>query len=165
VLAGQHYSFMPSASDTKSSGLTFSIQNMPKWATFNSSTGQLSGTPTVAEVGTYANIIISVSDGTDHAALPVFAVAVTETASGSATLTWTAPTENTNGSALTNLAGYIINYGTSAGTLSEKVKITNPGIVTYLLSNLSPGTWYFSITAYTASNESAQSEVASYTVD
>ncbi len=166
VVVGQRYSFQPAASDSSSSGLTFSIQNAPSWAAFNSATGELSGTPTAAEVGTYANIIIGVSDGTSQSALPAFAVAVTETASGSATLSWTPPTENTNGSALTNLAGYWINYGTSAGSLSEKVQIDNPGIVTYVLSNLSPGTWYFSITAYTASNvQSAPSAVASYTVD
>jgi hypothetical protein len=166
VVVGQHYSFQPSATGADSSGLTFSIQNMPSWATFNSTTGQLSGTPTAAEVGTYANIIISASDGTSQSALPAFAVAVTEAGSASATLSWSPPTENTNGSPLTNLAGYWIKYGTSADSLSEKVQIDNPGIVTYVLSNLSPGTWYFSITAYTATNiESAPSTVASYTVD
>jgi Putative Ig domain len=166
VVAGQRYSFQPAAKDSDSSELTFSIQNMPSWATFDSTTGQLSGTPTAAEVGTYANIIISVSDGTSQSALPAFAVAVTEVASGSATLSWTAPTENTNGTALTDLAGYWINYGTSADNLSEKVQIHSPGIVTYVLTNLSPGTWYFSMTSYTAANvQSAPSAVARYTVD
>jgi putative Ig domain-containing protein len=166
VVVGQRYSFQPAASDSSSGALTFSIQNAPDWTTFNSATGQLSGTPTAAEVGTYANIIISVSDGTSETALPAFSVAVTETASGTATLSWTAPSENTNGTALTNLAGYWINYGTSADNLSEKVKVDNPGIVTYVVSNLSAGTWYFSITAYSAANvQSAPSSVASYTVD
>lgn len=166
VVIGQHYSFQPSAEDASGSGLTFSIQNMPSWATFDSTTGQLSGTPTAAEVGTYANIIISASDGTNQTALPAFSVAVTEAGSASATLSWSPPTENTNGSALTDLAGYWIKYGTSANNLSEKVQIDNPGIVTYVLSNLSAGTWYFSITAYTAANvQSSPSAVASYTVD
>jgi len=166
VVVGQRYTFQPAASGPSSGALTFSVQNAPSWTTFNSATGQLSGTPTAAEVGTYANIIISVSDGTSESALPGFAVAVTEVANGSATLSWTPPTENTNGSALTNLAGYWINYGTRSDDLSEKVQINNPGIVTYVLSNLSQGTWYFSITAYTAANvQSAPSAVASYTVD
>jgi hypothetical protein len=166
VVVGQQYSFQPAASESSSSALTFSIQNAPSWTTFDSATGQLSGTPTAAEVGTYANITISVSDGTSQSALPAFSVAVTEAGSASATLSWSPPTENTNGSALTNLAGYWINYGTSADSLSEKVQIDNPGIVTYVLSNLSPGTWYFSITAYSAANaQSAPSAVASYTVD
>jgi hypothetical protein len=166
VVVGQRYTFQPAASDSSSSSLTFSIQNAPSWTTFDSATGQLSGTPTAAEVGTYSNIIISVSDGTSQSALPAFAVAVTESANGSATLSWTAPSENTNGSALTNLAGYWIDYGTSADNLTEKVQIDNPGIVTYVVSNLSPGTWYFSISAYSAANvQSEPSAVASYTVD
>jgi hypothetical protein len=166
VVAGQRYSFQPAASDSNNSALTFSIQNTPSWATFDTSTGLLSGTPTASEVGTYPNIIISVSDGTSETALPAFSVAVTETASGTATLSWTAPSENTNGTALTNLAGYWINYGTSADHLSEKVQVDNPGIVTYVVSNLSPGTWYFSLTAYSVENvQSAPSSVASYTVD
>jgi Putative Ig domain len=166
VVAGQRYSFQPSATDTNGSALTYSIQNTPSWATFDSTTGQLSGTPTVAEVGTYANIIITVSDGGSEATLPAFAIAVTEAASGTATLSWTAPTENTNGTALTDLAGYWISYGTSADDLSQKVQIDNPGIATYVLTNLSSGTWYFSMTSYTAANvQSAPSAVASYTVD
>lgn len=166
VVVGQNYSFQPAASDSSSGSLTFSVQNAPSWTTFNSATGQLSGTPTAAEVGTYANIIISVSDGTSESALPGFAVAVTENGNGSATLSWEPPTENTNGTALTDLAGYWINYGTSAKSLSEKIQIDNPGIVTYVLSNLSPGTWYFSITAFTAANvQSSPSAVASYTVN
>ncbi len=166
VVVGQNYNFQPAVSESSGTALTFSIQNAPSWTTFNSATGELSGTPTAADVGTYANIVITVSDSASESALPAFAVAVTEAGSASATLSWTPPTENTNGTALTDLAGYWINYGTSAKNLSEKVQIDNPGIVTYVLSNLSPGTWYFSITAFTAAKvQSAPSAVASYTVD
>ncbi len=63
VVAGQPYSFTPSASDADGDALSFSIQNRPAWATFASSTGQLSGTPTRTQVGSYGNILISVSDG------------------------------------------------------------------------------------------------------
>jgi hypothetical protein len=42
------------------------------------------------------------------------------------------------------------------------VQIANPGIVTYAVSNLSPGTWYFSIRDYTSANvESGASVVVS----
>jgi hypothetical protein len=166
VVAGQHYSFEPIVTTSDSSTLSFSIQNMPSWATFNTMTGQLSGTPTLAEVGTYAGIVIIVSDGTSQAALPAFAIAVTETAVGTATLSWTAPTENTNGSPLTDLAGYWISYGTSADNLTEKVQVDNPGIMTYVVSNLSPGTWFFSISAYSAADAiSTPSAVATVTID
>lgn len=166
VVAGQRYAFQPTAQTSGNTGLTFSIQNTPSWAAFNATTGELSGTPTAADVGSYSNIRISVSDGTEESALPAFAIHVTQMADGSATLSWTPPTENTNGTALTNLAGYLISYGTSATALDQQVKVANAGITTYVVSNLSPGTWYFTVTAYTASNtESAPSSAVSYTVD
>jgi hypothetical protein len=166
VIVGQRYSFQPTAASSSADALTFNIQNAPSWATFNSATGELYGTPTAADVGSYPNIRISVTDGTEESALPVFAIKVTETADGSATLSWVPPTENTNGSALTNLAGYVINYGTSAKALDQQVRIASAGITTYVVSNLSPGTWYFNVTAYAASNsQSSPSSTVSYTVD
>jgi hypothetical protein len=166
VVAGQPYVFQPTTQGSSTGTLTFSIQNAPSWATFNAATGELSGTPTAAEVGSYANIRISVSDGAEESSLAAFAINVTEMANGSATVSWTAPTENTNGTALTNLAGYVISYGTSSSALNQQVKVANAGITTYVVSNLSPGTWYFTVTAYSASNtQSAPSGTASYTVD
>ncbi len=70
-----------------------------------------------------------------------------------------------DGTPLTNLAGYLIYYGTSANAMTETVKIANPGILTYVLSNLSPGTWYFAVSAYTSADvQSGQSAVASNTI-
>jgi hypothetical protein len=166
VLVGNAYSFTPATTDPSGAALTFNVKNAPGWATFNSMTGELSGTPTAADVGTYANITIGVSDGTSSVSLPAFQIAVTQVANGSATLTWVAPTENTNGTPLTNLAGYQIYYGTSATVMSQSVKLANPGIVTYVVSNLSPGTWYFSVRAYTSGNvASGTSVVVSKTID
>ena len=166
VVAGNAYSFTPTTTDPSGAALTFSVKNAPSWATFNSATGELSGTPTTADVATYSNITISVSNGTTSVSLPAFPIAVTQMANGSATLQWVAPTENTNGTALTNLAGYRIYYGTSATAMTQTVQITNPDIVTYEVSNLSPGTWYFSARSYTSANvESNASAVASKTID
>src|SRR5215469_1833816 len=76
VVAGQNYSFTPAASSPSGSALSFSITNLPGWASFNSHNGQLSGTPTAASVGTFANIQISASDGQSTAALAAFAITV-----------------------------------------------------------------------------------------
>jgi hypothetical protein len=160
--AGTAYSFTPTASDPNGNALTFSIQNPPSWASFNTQSGNLSGTPSSGYAGTYSNIIISVSDGTSTASLPAFTIIVTQVANGSATVTWSAPTQNTDGSALTNLAGFNIYYGTSASNLNQSVQIANPGLTTYALGNLAPGTWYFAVNAYTtAGAESAISGIAS----
>jgi len=72
--AGGQYSFTPTASDADSGdSLSFSIQNKPGWASFNSATGALTGT---ASSGNSTNIIISVSDGTATANLPSFSINV-----------------------------------------------------------------------------------------
>ena len=68
----------------------------------------------------------------------------------SVTLSWSAPTENTNGSALTNLTGYIIYYGTSASAMTQTIDINTVGMLTYVVDNLSAGSWYFQIVAVNA---------------
>ncbi len=70
------YSFTPTADDIDGDSLTYSITNKPTWLTFDSATGELSGTPTNADVGSYPNIEISVSDGSETVSLPVFDLAV-----------------------------------------------------------------------------------------
>jgi hypothetical protein len=66
---------------------------------------------------------------------------------GTVILSWNAPTENTNGTALTNLAGYDIYYGTSSSQLTQVISIDSVGLLTYVMSNLSFGTWFFEVVA------------------
>jgi hypothetical protein len=166
VTVGQAYSFTPTASDPDGQALTFAIANKPSWATFNSSTGRLSGTPAAADAGTYAGIVISVTDGTASAALPSITLTVQQVQLGSATVSWTPPTQNTDSSALTNLKGYRVKYGTSASNLSLSVDLPTPGITSVMIESLSPGTWYFAVTAYNTSNvESDLSNVASKVIN
>ena len=66
-------------------------------------------------------------------------------------LTWIPPTENTDGTALTNLSGYDIHYGTSSGNYTQSIAVSNAGIATYVVDNLTPGTYYFSVAAVNAS--------------
>src|SRR4051812_11525067 len=56
---GKAYSFKPTAADADKDTVTFTIANKPSWATFNAATGLLSGTPTGADVGTFAGIEIA----------------------------------------------------------------------------------------------------------
>ena len=154
------YSFRPTASDGDGDTLAFSIANRPAWATFNTATGQLSGTPTAMSVGTYSNIAISVSDGKSRAALAEFAITVTDVSRGVAELTWEPPTQNTDGSPLTNLAGYRIVYGSSAQQLTQTIQVANAGLSSFVVENLAPGTYYFAVRAYASSGaESSDSNV------
>jgi hypothetical protein len=165
IAEGQAYSFTPTASDPDGDTLTFSIVNKPSWATFSASNGRLSGTPGTGTQGTYSNIQIRVSDGTVQSSLPAFSVAVQQAANGSATLTWTPPTTRTDGTALTNLAGYRLRYGNSPGNYANTVKITNPGLTSYVVTNLASGTWHFVLAAYDGAGlESSNSSPVSKTI-
>ena len=83
---GTLYSFAPTANDANGSPLTFSISNRPSWATFNAGTGRLQGTPAGANVGTFADIRISVSDGQDSAQLAPFSIVVSNAANRAPTI-------------------------------------------------------------------------------
>jgi hypothetical protein len=158
------YSFKPTASDSDGDALTFQIQNKPVWSAFSTATGQLSGTPTQSDVGAYANIVISASDGVASAALPAFSIAVTQPSANGVTLSWIAPTENVDGSTLMNLAGFMIVYGPSKSMLHEVVRVNNPGADRYVL-DLPSGSYYFAIKAYTSGGvESALSNLVSTVV-
>jgi hypothetical protein len=167
VLVGSNYSFTPSTSAYNGATLTYSISNRPAWAQFNVSTGRLSGTPGAGHVGTYSDIVISVSDGSRTASIPSFSISVVATATGSATLSWLPPTQREDGTHLpvNELGGYRIYWGTSPNQLNQSVTLNGPGITTYVIEPLTPNTWYFAITALDASGiESTRSNVATKSI-
>jgi hypothetical protein len=146
--AGKFYSFTPTVVAPSGAALSYSVTNKPSWGTFNSATGTLSGTPTSAQ--TDANITVKVSEGGQSAALSPFSIVVAAAAapsSGSVTLSWSQPTQNTNGTALTNLAGYLIRYGTSSTALGWQISVGSPTSNSVEIGNLSAGTWYFEVAA------------------
>lgn len=168
VTAGSSYKFQPSATDSAGRTLSYSVAHAPSWATFSIASGALSGTPTTSQTGSYTGVVISASDGQASSALPAFTITVTAAAAatGSATLYWTDPTKNTDGSALTDLAGMRIHYGTSAANLSQEVQVAGSGTTSYTITNLPAGTWYFGAAAYTTTGIEGQlSTVASKTID
>lgn len=149
VRAGSAYGFTPTAADVDGDTLAFSIANKPSWASFAASTGKLSGTPNAVDVGTYSNIVVSVSDGKTTTSLPAFAVSVTVGSAGTARLTWTPPTQNEDGTSLTNLAGYRLLYGTSINALVQSVDIIPATRSSYDIEGLTPGQYYFAMQSYT----------------
>ncbi|MGH8326836.1 MAG: putative Ig domain-containing protein [Steroidobacteraceae bacterium] len=155
AIVGKLYSFQPAARDPSGLIMTFKIWNKPSWASFNSTTGRLYGTPTASNIGTYHWVQIEVLDATYHSWLRAYTLTVSGSTSSapptrSVTISWTPPTENTDGSTLTNLAGYHLYYGTSQSSLAHVVNITNSGLAAYVVSNLSAATWYFAMTSVNA---------------
>jgi hypothetical protein len=80
-------------------------------------------------------------------------IAITCTPYGSAVLTWTKPTLNTDGSTLTDLAGYILYYGTDPTlAVSTSRLIFNPDTLTTTISTLPLNQkYYFSIASRSTS--------------
>jgi hypothetical protein len=85
--------------------------------------------------------------------------------SRAATVSWDAPTSNSNGTPLTDLVGYRIYYGSSPEDFSHTVHIRTIGLQTYVIDDLEPGTWYFAVRAVAANGaESALSDIAVKTI-
>ena len=162
---GNQYEFNPTARDPEGDALSFSITNMPVWSNFSTSNGRLLGTPGAGDVGLYQNIRISVSDGQNSAFVPDFSIDVIQFGSGQATVFWTPPTSNDDGSFLADLAAYRVYYGTEVNIYPHDIYVANPGIASYVIENLCPNTYYFVLTAINSKGiESGFSNVASKTV-
>lgn len=165
IVYGRTYTFVPTATDPESTRLSFHILNKPGWASFDSITGTLEGTPDASDVGAYDGITISVSDGLYMVSLRSFGVDVVSTASGSITVQWLPPTERNDGTPLTDLAGYNLRWGTALGHYPNLATIPNAGVATYVIDELPPGTYYLVATAYDANGvESDFSNVAVATI-
>ncbi len=76
VNIGDEYRFKPVVSDADGDTLSFVSRRVPTWLSFNDATGELSGTPTLADVGLHENILIIAKDGTDQTKLPLFSIEV-----------------------------------------------------------------------------------------
>jgi hypothetical protein len=160
IVAGTGFSFAPTVTNPDNVSLTFSIINLPSWATFNTSSGRITGTPSQNDVGTYSNIRLSVTDGTTTYTSSPYTIQVVGTASGTATLTWAPPTTYTNGQPLT-VAGYKVYWGMTQGNYPNVVTLDNGGLASYVVDELTSGTWYFAVTSFDAARvESAYSNVA-----
>jgi len=96
---------------------------------------------------------------------PLSSTTVSPPTTGTATLNWVAPTENTDGTPLTDLAGYTIRYGTQIDAMTQSIDVRSAETTTYEISNLAPGTYYFEVIAYTSvGTESAPSDVQSKSI-
>jgi Fibronectin type III domain len=168
VTAGQNYLFQPTVSQG-GGVVTFKIQGQPAWAAFDPDTGVLTGKPATANEGTTGSITITGTNGSSSSSIGPFAIVVKAPAAapgtGSATLSWTPPADNTDGTPVTDLAGYHIYYGVSASALTTTVTVSDATETSYVVAGLAPGTYYFAVVAYNAAGmDSPKSNVASKTI-
>ena len=164
VQSGAGWSFTPTASDLDGDPLSFSVMGAPAWASLDRITGRLSGTPGPDDVGATEGIVITVSDGTGYASLSAFTLVVQPNTTGTALVAWLPPTQRTDGSSLSDLAGYRLYYGTRADSLPRTINLNN-GLSSYMVEGLETGTWYFAVVACdSAGRDSALSNVGSKTI-
>ncbi len=152
VTVGTVYSFTPSAVDPDGDSLSFTVSNLPTWASFDDTTGRVTGTPQDSDVGSYSNIQITVSDGAETAALNPFSITVdaATVVLGSINLDWTPPATRTDATALdiSEIGGYVVYLGSSVDSLQEVVDISDSSVTTYTIDELELGTYYVALKIY-----------------
>jgi len=167
ALVDVEYTFQPTVIVADGSSLAFTISNKPRWASFNTDTGHLSGIPADVHTGTYPDIIISVSAASHTTYLEAFNITVTASATNrDALLSWVAPTTNSSGTtlALNEIAGYRVYSGTESTNLSLTADTQDGSVTTFTITDLFSGVNYFAVTAYDfLNNESQYSNITSKT--
>jgi len=151
---GAAFDYQPMAHDPESDTLQFTATNLPPWASLDSISGRISGTPGPGDEGVYESISITVADAMHKVATAPFSITVgpglepeQEVGSGVASLQWEMPPSKVSGEPLDDLAGYRILYGRSSSDLDHSVLITNPATTSYQFSSLTSGVWYFAVVA------------------
>jgi hypothetical protein len=164
ILKDNAYTFTPTANDSDGDTLTFSINTQPSWATFDTATGKLSGTPANADVGTTTGIVISVSDSMETAALPAFDVTVklvnhaptisgtpATTVDADATYSFTPTASDSDGDTLTfNISNKPswATFDTATGKLSGTPTNADVGTTTGIVISVSDGTETVALAAF-----------------
>ena len=136
VSENELYYFTPQATDSENDLLTFSISNKPSWASFDTSSGTLSGTPVNTDIGYYGDITISVADEYSIVSLPVIGIDV-----------FAAEIEPPVNPQLNQITGYSIFMGTSHDNISLETNVTIGSNLTNSKDILSTESYYFSIIA------------------
>jgi hypothetical protein len=174
VQATRPYSFTPVASDAETpQRLVFSISNRPSWASFSTTTGTLSGTPSASDVGTWSNIRIRVSDGSLSTSLPAFSITVTAPPNRAPVISGTPPARATVGSAYSfrprasdpdgqRLRFSIVNqpawatFSTTTGTLAGTPGAQHVGTTSGIVIRVSDGTNTVELPAFSITVEARE---------
>lgn len=167
VRVGQSFDSLSVASDADGDRLTFAAANLPPWASIDTHSGRITGTPSTQDVGVYESITISVTDTARHVATtrPFSITVVGSLGKGVASLRWELPPSKVDGSPLNDLAGYRIVYGRRSDDLDHSVFIGDASTTSYEIDSLGEGVWYFAVSAINASGlEGPRTTVASKSI-
>jgi hypothetical protein len=112
------------------------------------STGSSSQTGSVSSGG---SVVSTPSDGGSQTGTVSNGSTGSSPAAKTVNLQWQAPTENSDGTPLTDLKGYKIHYGTESQTYTGEISVDNPTVTTFLVDTLGAGKYYFAVGAYNRS--------------
>jgi fibronectin type III domain protein len=108
--------------------------------------GRASGSLSVSGILLIGSLLAACHDH-DHSTLGAQTSSASPSSAKALTLSWEAPTQNADGTPLLDLRGYRIYYGTTPQLLNT-VNVDNPGLTTYVIDNLTAGTYYFAVASY-----------------
>lgn len=76
---------------------------------------------------------------------------------GTLTVSWNAPTKNTDGTPLTDVSGYTIHYGTQPGAYTTTTSVEDPSATHTVIHGLQPGVdYFFAVSAHNAAGRESQ---------
>jgi hypothetical protein len=131
-----------------STTLTWTTENVTSCtASWSGSAPPLDGAATVGPIAQDQTYTLSCSGPNGNA------VAMVSFGVRRAVLTWTAPTQNVDGSALTDLAGFKVYWGTSSRSYGNSATVNGAGANSYAIDLAAPGTYYFAVSAFNAASE------------
>lgn len=162
---GVPYVFLPATLVRDADSHVFQAENLPPWASFDSTKGTLSGVPGPGDVGIYANIRISIVSGAVRATMPEFSITVASPpADKSAFLSWTPPQFNTDSTSYLNPKGYVIYVGSSPADMYPHLYVFNSQNTALHVSGLPAGPVYLAVTAFNALGEQSDYSAIAYAV-
>jgi hypothetical protein len=111
----------------------------------------LNGLLLLSACGGTAEVVSGASNPPAPAPIP----APTPAPTYSASVSWTVPLRNTDGSALTDVSGYRVYYGTSPSNLSQSVLVSGDGVTSVTITGLAAGTYYFAVATQASTGQAS----------
>jgi len=136
------------------------IDGLPSWLSFDPSEEELHGSPAIEDIGIHDRIVLESVDGLGLFQSHYLTIEVTAISSFTVEFSWSAPAQRTDGSALTNLAGFRIFAGRSQHDMEEWVTIENPTVDRHTIENLGSGRWWFALSAYDSNGAESEKSAA-----
>jgi len=159
IQSGESINLEISAYDADSIELTYEASNLPDWVALDTETGSLTGSPGSNDVGVYTDIRFAISDGINSTVIGPFTLEVVGQLY-SATVNWQPVTSDENDEDISNVEGYILQWGAQPDVYDYEVFKSGQQSNSHMVKRLKAGNYYFSMmTILTSGIKSERSDV------